>query len=780
MTFEEILEIAPYSLDRKAKEKLLTERLVALTKHHKEKCAEYKAILKALNIDIDSIKNYKELPYLPVRLFKELSLKSVDDSDVVKTMTSSGTSGQRVSKIFLDRTTSSNQQKTMVKIVNSFTGSSRMPMIIIDCPSVVKNRAMFSARGAGILGFSMFGAKKVYALDDEMKLDVDGLREFLDKYKGQTIFLFGFTFMIWQHFYKELVRLKGEGIEVDLSDGVMIHGGGWKKLINEAVSPEEFHQCLKDVCGLDHIHDYYGMVEQTGCIYMQCECGHLHASNFSDVIIRNPIDFSECKNGERGIIQVVSTIPESYPGHSLLTEDEGMILGEDDCPCGRKGKYFKIFGRLKNAEIRGCSDTYAADHSKRMDNQAGVIDKENSDSIIKVANKLKYLVGDFDVFRKIVNQPVMVPFSDSVVSFLDDLSKELMRNRDAKGFPDIVTLGFWLRRSSLKKLEDRFLSNSLRVGRGVTFHIAPSNVAVNYAYSLFASLLCGNSNIVRVPSKDFPQVAIINELINTVLEKHEELRPYICLVRYDRNEEINEALSAMADTRIIWGGDKTIQEFRKYRLSPRATEITFADRYSLAIIDSDAYMTNYDPDKVASDFYNDTYLSDQNACTSPRVVVWTGSKIKEAQKLFWEKLHILVKKKYFYQSIMGVDKLSQGLVVSTKSDQFGEIKLNYKDNLLYRVSVEQLPDSLMNYRGNCGYFYEYECDDIMELFDFCNNTHCQTIGIVGNKEITNPLLSSGCKGVDRVVAIGHTMDFDLIWDGYNLVERLTRTIGIGE
>lgn len=93
---------------------------------------------------------------------------------------------------------------------------------------------------------------------------------------------------------------------------------------------------------------------------MQCECGHLHASIFSDVIIRKPEDFSICKKGERGIIQVVSAIPESYPGHSLLTEDEGEILGEDDCPCGRNGKYFKIYGRLKNAEIRGCSDTYAA------------------------------------------------------------------------------------------------------------------------------------------------------------------------------------------------------------------------------------------------------------------------------------------------------------------------------------------------------------------------------------------------------------------------------------
>ena len=101
------------------------------------------------------------------------------------------------------------------------------------------------------------------------------------------------------------------------------------------------------------------MVEQTGCIYAECECGHLHASNYSDMIIRKPDDFSACGIGERGIVQVVSVLPHSYPGHSLLTEDEGMIVGEDDCPCGRKGKYIRILGRLKAAELRGCSDTYA-------------------------------------------------------------------------------------------------------------------------------------------------------------------------------------------------------------------------------------------------------------------------------------------------------------------------------------------------------------------------------------------------------------------------------------
>lgn len=359
MTLEEILQIPPYSLGKIEKEKLLTERLSELTKLHQKNCSEYAQILDNIRFDVDKMKSYKDLPFLPVRMFKELELKSIQQEEVVKTMTSSGTTGQAVSKIYLDRTTSSNQQKTMVKIVSDFTGSGRMPMIIIDCPSVVKNRVMFSARGAGILGFSMFGTKKIYALQDDMKLDIEGLKEFLEIYKGQKILLFGFTFMIWQHFYKELLQLKEEGISFDLSNGILIHGGGWKKLVSEAVDQEEFHQRLKEVCHLDSIHDYYGMVEQTGCIYMQCECGHLHASIFSDVITRKPIDFSECAFGEKGIIQVVSILPESYPGHSLITEDEGIILGEDDCPCGRKGKYFKVIGRLKDAEIRGCSDTYA-------------------------------------------------------------------------------------------------------------------------------------------------------------------------------------------------------------------------------------------------------------------------------------------------------------------------------------------------------------------------------------------------------------------------------------
>lgn len=360
MNFEDIWKIRPYETDQKEKEKLLTKRLLELTRLHQQNCLPYSRMLRSAGFDAGQCRRLEEIPFLPVRLFKQLSLKSVPDEQIIKTMTSSGTTGQEVSRIYLDRTTAADQQKAMVKIVSSFTGAARMPMIVIDSRSVVKNRVRFSARGAGILGFSMFGSKIFYALDDDMKLDVKGLLQFLALYGGQKILLFGFTFMVWQHFYQELERLKADGICMDLSDAVLIHGGGWKKLISMAVGPAEFRSRLRDVCGIVSVHDYYGMVEQTGSIYMECGYGHLHASIFSDIIIRRPIDFTPCATGEKGLIQTVSVLPVSYPGHSLLTEDEGVLEGVDDCPCGRKGKYFKITGRLKHAVLRGCSDTYAA------------------------------------------------------------------------------------------------------------------------------------------------------------------------------------------------------------------------------------------------------------------------------------------------------------------------------------------------------------------------------------------------------------------------------------
>jgi hypothetical protein len=391
-------------------------------------------------------------------------------------------------------------------------------------------------------------------------------------------------------------------------------------------------------------------------------------------------------------------------------------------------------------------------------------------------NKMTYLVGDAQLVEELSAVPAKEPFADDVCDFLNEVSKILLKDTRSRIYSDVITLGFWMRKASLVKLKNRFLKNdgNVRLGRGVAFHIAPSNVPVNFAYSLVTGLLTGNSNIVRIPSKDFPQVEIIAEAINKALCEYKTIKSYIILVRYERDAEINDVLSALADTRIVWGGDATIAELRKSPLPPRSAEITFADRYSLSVIDSDTYMKIENKEKVAQDFYNDTYFTDQNACTSPRIVVWTGNKKEEAKRIFWEEEHKLVKLKYTFQPIQGVNKLTSSYLIAM--NEAGVKIENFEDNLIFRISVPKITDRLMDFKDNCGYFFEYDCDDILELKPICDNKRCQTVGLLGEKELLVPLLKAGVRGIDRVVPIGKTMDFDLIWDGYDLLAQLTRMI----
>lgn len=357
---EDFHRISPYSLSAGDKSALLLAELKDLVISHYERCEMYRNILYALGYSpatIRRIEKLENIPFLPVRIFKELELKSIPESEVFKVMKSSGTTGQQQSKIFLNKETAILQQKVLLRILGDFVGSKRLPMLVIDTPQVIRDRRMFSARGATIMGLDFAAKKMVFALNEDMTLNVNVVKNFLEEYGGERFLLFGFTFMVWQSFFDEIEK---RGVELDCSNGYLLTGGGWKKLQSQAVTSEKFKQRGSEVCGLHHFMDHYSMAEQSGCIYAECENGHLHASVYSDIIVRRTEDFSPCAIGEKGIVQVLSVLPESYPGNSLLTEDEGMVLGEDDCPCGRKGKYIKILGRIKNAEIRGCSDTYAA------------------------------------------------------------------------------------------------------------------------------------------------------------------------------------------------------------------------------------------------------------------------------------------------------------------------------------------------------------------------------------------------------------------------------------
>ena len=352
---DQVLELEPYSLQREEKRRLYTQALSELTRTHAEGCGEYGRILEVLGHDCAKDFAPEDQPMLPVRLFKRYELCSVPREEVAKVMTSSGTSGQQVSKVFLDKQNVRAQTRVLTEIIGSFIGKKRLPLLILDTALVKKDRSMFSARGAGIVGFTMFGRDILYALKEDMTLDVQAVRTFLEKHKGEKILLFGYTYMIWQYVAQALEQA---GLHLAIEDGILFHIGGWKKLRDQAVSPQAFNESIREVLGSVRVHNYYGMAEQLGSVFVECEHGHMHCSIYSDELIRRPEDFSLAKPGEKGLIELMSLLPVSYPGHVLLTEDEGEILGEDDCPCGRLGKYFKIHGRMAGAELRGCSDTY--------------------------------------------------------------------------------------------------------------------------------------------------------------------------------------------------------------------------------------------------------------------------------------------------------------------------------------------------------------------------------------------------------------------------------------
>lgn len=354
MSFEALLAAPQYSIPQAEKEQLLLRELNALTARHDANCAEYSKLLTVTGAK-QAARTIEEVPYLPVGLFKSHALRSIPLENVFKTMTSSGTTGQQVSQIFLDKETAMRQTSALGNIIGHVIGRERLPMILIETSALLKDRKRFSARAAGLLGMMNFGRHHFYALDENMELDEAGLRGFLERFGDRPFLMFGFTFMVWQYLY---ANVAGKGF--DLSNGVLLHSGGWKKLQEMAVSNDEFKRRFKQATGLHRIYNFYGMVEQVGSVYVEGEDGYLYPPNFADVIVRDPVTLEPAPVGTPGVIQVLSMLPLSYPGHSILTEDLGVVHGVDDSTCGRKGKRFSVIGRVPKTELRGCSDVHAS------------------------------------------------------------------------------------------------------------------------------------------------------------------------------------------------------------------------------------------------------------------------------------------------------------------------------------------------------------------------------------------------------------------------------------
>ena len=349
---DNFFEDNPFSWKKDKKHSIFVKCFDKLSIHHYKNCEKYKNIMDALDAFKNPINTLDKFPYLPVNVFKENDYITGSKKNIFKTLLSSGTSSNNFTKIFLSKENAALQAKVLAKIVSSFIGSQRVPMLAIDSLDNYKKNTTFSARSAALRGFSIFAKNVSFALKSDSSLDIKAIESFFKKNKRRKIIIFGFTFSIYKDFLLALLKQK---ISINFSHGILIHGGGWKKMLEQKVSNSTFKKMIKDTLNISVIHNYYGLVEQTGSIYMECEEGHLHCSNFSEIFIRNSI-LGKSVYQEKGIVQLLSPLALSYPGHNIITEDVGEILGEDDCPCGRYGKYFKIHGRLEKSEIRGCSD----------------------------------------------------------------------------------------------------------------------------------------------------------------------------------------------------------------------------------------------------------------------------------------------------------------------------------------------------------------------------------------------------------------------------------------
>jgi len=377
-----------------------------------------------------------------------------------------------------------------------------------------------------------------------------------------------------------------------------------------------------------------------------------------------------------------------------------------------------------------------------------------------------------------VQIPQEEPFSENALEFLNAFSHILNKDPETKNYPDIATFAFYCRKANLIQLKKKYYpEDARRLGRGVVFHITPSNVPVNFAYSLISGILSGNTNIVRVPSKNFKQVEIICNAIYKLSRdpKYHSYSSRQALVCYDRQSSATAYFSSLCDVRIIWGSDETINEIKKSNLPSRAFDVTFSDRYSLCIINADAYINEKSPKQIASGFYNDTYFFDQNACTSPHLIIWLGQdrNVETAKRIFWNNLYDLVKSKYNLQPISAVDKLT--VFYNQAVHLEGVKKIVMPDNLIWRTELKEISKYLEKYRCNCGYFIEYKASSYSEISEIISRKY-QTISYYGieKEDLYKFIEDFKLNGIDRIVTIGKTTDFSLTWDGFNLIDTLSR------
>ncbi|MFQ5729431.1 MAG: acyl-CoA reductase [Waddliaceae bacterium] len=396
--------------------------------------------------------------------------------------------------------------------------------------------------------------------------------------------------------------------------------------------------------------------------------------------------------------------------------------------------------------------------------------------------ELKRSLAEFALDNKTTTQP----FDTPLIEFCERLSKELFKVPKLSGYPDLAALAYWLRKTHLYEIRDRFMSlnsqNERLVPRGIVFHIPPSNVDTLFIYSWIVSLLVGNPNIIRIPSRENPTISCLLDIVAKLIQEppFERIKKATLLISYGHEKEITRLLSHEANVRVVWGGDETIKTIRKIPLPLRAKELVFPDRFSAATIHAKKYSktASEEQQQVASHFFNDLFWFDQRACSSPRAIFWIGNRedILAASEVFYHNLTQSIESRKHKIPLGGI--LEKKAFTYNQSIELQAAEIQEIHNTL---TVMKIPHPLPGWRRHCGFglIYHLEFSDLNHIIPFLSGKD-QTLATYGFDHETLTGFAYAVKSlcIDRIVPIGQALSFHTTWDGMDLLQELTRRIRI--
>ncbi len=798
-----------YHLTQAEKEKQLLKILKKQIKENHSLNPHLVSYYKKTKFDADNAKSIEEISPIPVQMFKMFDLITCKKKDVVRELKSSSTTSQKPSVVPINKATAFRQAEGLRSTLKDYLGIKRRPFLVIDTKDVNKKSEDLVARGIAIRGISGFGKDITYVLDSDedgrLTVNMQRLKEFTQKHKDEEILVFGFTYILWSVFVEAIEKI---GMKLCFKDVVVFHSGGWKKLIDQQVSKDVFSSKVAGIFSADkkNVIDFYGMAEQSGIIFPDCAFGYKHAPDFADVILRDPLTMKEVRVGGVGLIEIASTLSDSYPAQAILTEDVGELAGIDDCKCGRKGKYFIFKSRIKKAEVRGCGDTYAEKDMQQGGcvslsyNESGsdvrclLIDGRSEDQKDMSMEKIRDII---EMRRKELYEMPL----EAIIGVFNDYAKKLIKDTETRKIEGVAYLSNWCRRSNIEKIVKIGLSYPDAIDhpekidgmylkaqpKGVVCQWIAGNIPTLALYSYIQSVICRNGNIIRASRRNVDETQVLLEKLKDASFEYKG-RKYsgmtilksTALVSFESSDETaNRDMSLTADCKVMWGGSEAINSIRNLPQKEYCTNIVFGPKYSFGVIDKEMVKDVFEGKdaELFNHIIDDIITFEQAACSSPQVLFFEKSGVslkKIAERLgesFAKRSERYPKKDIDISKAAEIINIRAEYALSEDKDVVFSYGNDWTILMNRDVDLEEPVHSRI--------IFIKEIDDIFDAVPLVTRK-IQTIGTAIKKEdryIKFAELAS-YKGALRFTPFGQMNTQENPWDGMLVMDNLVNWISI--